>query len=1379
MGYIEDVKSFTRFDSAEMIKLAHYHIDPAYKYAPWTYPGLNHGKAVLETEEECVAYMSAYGQMHREKLLTAFRQDYFPYDKLKRGFEIYDWGCGQGIGTVTLIESLRAAGCLKYLQKIHLEEPSDMARSRAVLHVKQALGDMQVDVIDYYEFLPSDDDDFEPRGCYSACSCRRYKPVISQIEVSSPCAVHIFSNVLDIEQVSLKRVAEMITSSGRDHVVACIGPANLNESRIFSFKNYFVQDAITSHCSFSKTDFGRLSNGKPFGCLIDTFSFNLNSKNSVLHEYRYFAPVQYFAAYTDSTTVSDYLRTVYKRYAHFEVLAPFDLTAHKNILPIYAVLSNLISRGLPTLASRKIREYVAGVGERSKIAVLTQIARIQKTFVEALISERLDTSSEEWKILVLEDNTEVADVAIEDFYELYSHLIAIAEQFESCTLPAPVVVTSATAENDVEYDIIIDCSVEKCCEAIEVEFSQFKAKNGCYFIVRSSQDPVPYTSRRIYTTERVKYKEVAMKDVQGGYSRIPETSDHLRYFLNLIFDKEDFRPGQLPILNRALQLKSVIGLLPTGGGKSLTYQLAAMLQPGVTVVVDPLNALMDDQLKGLKRIGIDEITYINTDLSPNEKKARAQELTDSQIQIIFLSPERLNIDTFRETLRSMRESDVFFAYGVIDEVHCVSEWGHDFRLSYLHLGRNLYNYVLPKEIDGSDNHISLFGLTATASFDVLADVQRELSGTSSYSLEEDATVRYENTNRLELQYYVHKVDASSAQKKKDVPELKVDALTDVVGRAVSLLREIQDPDNVQYMKDRFLERENITNPAIVSTVQGTDLGTVVSRTWYSDNNSESAGIVFCPYKGGYSALRVPYVANILREHGAKLSTFMGGDSVSQQDEFLNGDTNVMVATKAFGMGIDKPNVRMTFHMNFPSSLESFVQEAGRAGRDRKMALATILYSEKKFPDKNYQTGNWDHYSADYLVNKFFHSQNYLGEEFELFVMDLIMNGATVYLLNVTTNSSSPTYGIMPSITLAPYSSKLVFEIDREESTSVLAQYNQALCNQHLPLFIVPNMSQYNINGYSYPYGTVEYENAIQKAIYRMCTIGLIDDFTTDYSRGKFVISAERRDDSYYLDCVRNYYRKYYAQERVEDMIYQIQSMAVNTGVIMACLQHLTSFVYKSIADKRARGIQDMEQFCNDAISSSKNWRETNEDLKDFIYYYFNSKYAREGYMTYDSSINQMVPFSLKDDTDHTQHSQQQITSFELVKKYMRVISSEIVNNDSQIDNVKHLQGAIRLIRRASVEINPVLCLLNVFCICFLKQHHNEALIEEVIHDYCAAAQYYSSHGDNTNLDAFVKHLSDQNIIDKESDKNFFEKLMMLSQLRNHVDSLKSIIKNNR
>src|SRR5690606_38896233 len=156
----------------------------------------------------------------------------------------------------------------------------------------------------------------------------------------------------------------------------------------------------------------------------------------------------------------------------------------------------------------------------------------------------------------------------------------------------------------------------------------------------------------------------------------------------------------------------------------------------------------------LVNLGIDTCTFINSTLTSQEKEKRERQMESSQMQFVFLSPERLCIFKFRERLKTMRDMNVYFAYGVIDEVHCVSEWGHDFRFSYLHLGRNLYNYVLPKN---KDKRLTLFGLTATASFDVLADVERELSGNGAFALDSDTIVRYENTNRLELQYKIEKV----------------------------------------------------------------------------------------------------------------------------------------------------------------------------------------------------------------------------------------------------------------------------------------------------------------------------------------------------------------------------------------------------------------------------------------------------------------------------------------------------------------------------------------------------------------------------------------------------------------------------------------------
>lgn len=1362
MSYADDIQKQYHLSFNGIVGISRSYVPGRFKSCPWHYTdgqgrGLNHGTAVLETEEQCCAYMSAYGPMHHHKLMRALDEKEFPYSDLTDGVEIYDWGCGQGIGTMAVIEKLRQHNMLGKLRKVVLEEPSDVARDRAILHVKKALEDYHADVVAVSKYLPSDYGDNSNS--------------ITSINVEQPIAIHIFSNILDIEAVSLKGVSKMITSSGKKHIVLCNGPANRNESRLFAFRNYFLEKHIHIFTSYRDTYFGHHPNGHPYGCLIYSFSFCLSPASEILHKYKYFAPIQYFASYTDKITSHSLAQGA------FEILAPFDMTAHKNLCPVYALMSNLISRGCPTLASKRVLDYVSAMADERKAKNLNAVARIQKTLIEAIISERLDINKQEWNILVIEDNTSVAKISIEDFSETYHNLIALTNDYDEMVLPRLSVSTKKNALSKKKYDAVIDVSIDQPCNAKDVSFSDFKASNDCYFIVRSSERV--YADRILYTTERISYKPLVERNSQGVYNRIEENCSKLRYFLNLIFRKEDFRPGQLPILNRALQLKSVIGLLPTGGGKSLTYQLAAMLQPAVTLVVDPLKGLMKDQYDGLLNTGIDCISYINSDITKNFKEGRRRELalTGSQVQIMLLSPERLSIYRFRNVLRSMRESGVYFAYGVIDEVHCVSEWGHDFRLAYLHLGRNLFNYVLPKKVEGKDNHISLFGLTATASFDVLADVQRELSGTNAFSLEEDATVRYENTNRLELQYNVVEVDAKDANKAWGVGDIKEKKLLEVINDATQKIVDIQDNSAVKYIKERFIERENLIDPAIVNKIQDAKLDVDVENGWYKQTNTDTAGIVFCIRASEKANLSVPSVEATLREKGlSSISTFKGGDDTEYQDAFLKGKTCMMVATKAFGMGIDKSNVRMTFHLNYPGSLESFVQEAGRAGRDKKMALATIMYSPEKFWVKNVKTDKWQDFSADYINNKFFYDSNFLGEAFELYVMELLINKLHVKISNeefygIDKPCIANSQGIVKFIKRYNKGQILTYYISYKENEQILDEYNQYLYANQMPVFNTLNAKKLKTNrGFSYirDYGSAVYKDAIQKAIYRMCIIGLIDDFTEDYSEQTFRITTVCQEDTEYYERLSSYYRKYYSTERVESMMTEVRTLAKTEGVIMACLKHLTSFIYKSIAEKRARGILDMEQFCNLAISSKQYWKETNEELKDFIFYYFNSKYAREGFVTYDSNLQIDVPFSLKDDTNHDDHSEEEITSFDLVRKYMRVVDTEIVNHDSQMDNIKHLQGAVRLIRRAIADMNPVLNLLNVFCILYLGQETNEMLEDELYDDYKAVFIQYMDQGRWDLIEEFTQLLVRHEAL---KDKKYINKIQLAIQLEEHAKEI--------
>lgn len=1379
--------------------------------------------------------------------------------------------CGQGIGTLTFIENLKRLNLLSRLRKITLEEPSDIARNRAVAHIRQALGNMYIEICELSAYLPSDKTEYN---------------TVKGIDVTQPCAVHIFSNILDISSVSLKGVSKLITSSGEHHIAVCIGPANLNESRINEFGKYFIQNEIINFASYRDTTFGRHLNGRAYGCLIQSFEFSVAYNNNVLRKYNYFAPIQLFAAYSDSIPVETDVKN-----SAFEIMAPFDMSAYKEVHPVYALLSNLISRGTPTLASARVLNGLSHLSGNKLSNALLAIARIQRTIIEALISTRLSVYEKEWRILIIEDNTDVAQLAMDDFKELYGHLIGMTDAYNNMPLPNIVVATAKNkkhntglyngqenglnnvmqkglynirtleaelttrgikledadfrisdkgkifliagtdilwtgdrtseaikagkvfpkdlfvansdwigdngdvrtsttifynplrkASDQVTYDLIIDISIDRYTEPESVDFSKYRAKNDCYFIVRSSK--AVYDYRTLYTTERIRYRQFVNKDEHGNYIQDNLMVEHLRYFLNLIFRKEDFRPGQLPILTRALSLKSVIGLLPTGGGKSLTYQLAAMLQPAVTLVVDPLKGLMKDQMDSLLKVGIDSISFINSDLESNEKQTRENMLTQSRIQIMFLSPERLSILRFRETLKSMRESHIFFAYGVIDEVHCVSEWGHDFRLAYLHLGRNLYNYVLPKDVQGEDNHISLFGLTATASFDVLADVERELSGSNSYSLDDDATVRYENTNRLELQYAIFQVDAQAAEKARQVDEIKEETLLEAIKDSTSKILEIQKPENISRIRERFIERENIVDTDKINLINDTDLKIDVDNDWYARPSSQCAGIVFCPRAKSMAKLSPDSVKGVLTQEGlTAISTYKGGDNTTNQDDFLRGTTNLMVATKAFGMGIDKSNVRITIHLNYPGSLESFVQEAGRAGRDHQMALATIMYSPRKYWQKNARTNEWQEFSADYMNNKFFYDRNFLGEEFELTVMALLLNNLKVRISNEEiVNHDNVRYaeslGILKYIQRYPVGTTLTYYIDYSEREDVLDNYNEFLKQRNLPLFETRQSRFIKTDrgfSYIYDYGSSEYHTAIQKAIYRMCVIGLIDDFTEDYYNHTFRITTICRKDSDYLEYLRLYYRKYYSEERADEMIQEVKKMALQDGIIIACLKHLTAFIYRSIAEKRARGILDMEQFCNSAINSGEDWKEVNENLKDFIYYYFNSKYAREGFVTYDKSLGREIPYSLKDDTNVDLHSQDEITSFDLVKKYMRVVDPDIVNNDSQKDNVKHLQGAIRLIRRAAPEMNPVLNLLNIFCILFLNQQDNQLLEEEIVNDYTDVIEYFKKKGCLNLLDKYTVLIVKHGVI-QDNNKDYFDKLKAYVIVKGHQNRIKEISK---
>ena len=331
------------------------------------------------------------------------------------------------------------------------------------------------------------------------------------------------------------------------------------------------------------------------------------------------------------------------------------------------------------------------------------------------------------------------------------------------------------------------------------------------------------------------------------------------------FGVREFRPGQRALIEAVLSGEDALGILPTGGGKSLTFQIPALLLPRAVVVVSPLLSLMEDQ-RGKAEAAHIGVTKLDSTLTAQEERDAAAQLSAGANDLVYVTPERLENPEYVELLRTRGVSLV-----VVDEAHCVSQWGHDFRPAYLALGEAVRALGRPP----------ILALTATATEGVAQDIIRQLG------LRDPRVVR-RGIERPNLFFEVRRTVNR---------ELKEQAL-------LELLRE-----------------ETGTGIVYASTVRRTN----ELYTWLRSADVE-----------------------VGRYHG-KLPR---AEREETQRRFMGGALRVVVATNAFGLGIDKPDIRFVVHWSFPDSLETYYQEAGRAGRDGLPARALLLY---RLEDKRVQS----------------------------------------------------------------------------------------------------------------------------------------------------------------------------------------------------------------------------------------------------------------------------------------------------------------------------------------------------------------------------------------------------------------------------------------
>lgn len=599
------------------------------------------------------------------------------------------------------------------------------------------------------------------------------------------------------------------------------------------------------------------------------------------------------------------------------------------------------------------------------------IGRVQLAICKVLLSGNLNLKKESLDILCIERDVTTSTIAIEDLFEQIQDLskltgfpiltprinldIIASEEYSSNQRLLQGIefkhiskyqFIDEKAVGDSTYNLIMDIStLEKTGLSYRKDHSGLLREAGIKLQIRSDFNCTPIP--KIEGDRPIQYPDFE--------------ESALEKFLHLLFRKKAFRDGQVKIMRRALSGQDTIGLLPTGSGKSLCYQLATLLQPGISIIIEPLKALMVDQHRNLKNFLIEHCVYINSDIDSTSRKEIEQRWARSEYQYIWVSPERLQIKEFRGYLQKLTRT-MPVSYAVIDEAHCVSEWGHDFRTSYLMMSKTLRKYC---EYEG---HKPIFyGLTATASETVLKDIEIELVKNS----QGDPKIKPDTFDRSELNFRIY--NCESSQKfdffKNAVSEIcstfnvNADELFTPSGRktrsGLVFCPHVTGTDfSISKLSAKiaaeynFQQIQEIKEPG-TPMCPNCDIE-LVERTGANGSFWGCSNYPRCRHTEQVTDGKIQYYDRLHMFGGKVVVGFDTGSwdeyKIKAQNEFIEDKVPLMISTKAFGMGIDKPNIRYTIHYNIPSSLESFYQEAGRAGRDRKEAVNVILFSDDSKED---------------------------------------------------------------------------------------------------------------------------------------------------------------------------------------------------------------------------------------------------------------------------------------------------------------------------------------------------------------------------------------------------------------------------------------------
>lgn len=615
--------------------------------------------------------------------------------------------------------------------------------------------------------------------------------------------------------------------------------------------------------------------------------------------------------------------------------APEESSERNNAqLSAFAVMEKIVNRGRITRLSPKLEQRLSSDDETACAH------QAQCTIVELVKHQALKPGH----IICCENGGrlgEILEMALEDIKELSANICKLYDCEDFLT---GVRYSEDEAESSVTINWADDSSDIGQCEA-----------RISFFATAASAIPFDFT------------RVVEPAAITPDYNA-------LLFLLNYLFRFDSFRDGQLEAIRRGLRRQDTIVLLPTGSGKSVVFQLLSLITPGISFVVCPIISLIEDQITNLRNRGIDRVMGISSAIDSGSRSSVLSGITTGQHLICYVAPERFQSRSFNANVRRYASTNLISTIA-IDEAHCVSEWGHEFRTAYLGLARTC------REVCSTGNATPpLLALTGTASTSVLVDMMNDLEIADDYAI-----ILPKSFDRPEIHYRVIRVPSNC----------KMQALGQVI--------------------DELIPRDFHSNPDAFYAAAG---------------DKSNCGIVFCPHRNGEFGImassnqiaagyqgvwdfmdeRLPglcsYYAGKAPKRMAMSDAKWNDEKRAQASMFKGNATTVMVATNAFGMGIDKPNVRWVVHYGMPGSLESYYQEVGRAARDQNTAYAYLLLSDDfhelneelldpsrtpitEMERKDSTKGQWN--DDDVSRVAYFHSKTFAGVENELLTANQVLD----------------------------------------------------------------------------------------------------------------------------------------------------------------------------------------------------------------------------------------------------------------------------------------------------------------------------------------------------------------------------------------------------